>query len=117
MAEKVYIMGEVMKPGEYVIEDRNATVIESIGMAGEFTRIAAPNRTTIIRIENGRERIITVPVDDITQKGLRSRYHPARQGHRHRLPTSFYGLCLAGKNLDRFGLFFNAEVPINSGGT
>jgi polysaccharide export outer membrane protein len=73
MAEKVYIMGEVMKPGEYVIEDRNVTVIESIGMAGEFTRIAAPNRTTIIRIENGRERIITVPVDDITQKGLRSK--------------------------------------------
>jgi polysaccharide export outer membrane protein len=72
MAEKVYIMGEVMKPGEYVIEDRDATVIESIGMAGGFTRIAAPNRTTIIRMENGRERILTVPVDDITQKGLRS---------------------------------------------
>lgn len=71
MAEKVYIMGEVMKPGEYVIEDRDATVIESIGMAGGFTRIAAPNRTTIIRTENGRERILTVPVDDITQKGLR----------------------------------------------
>lgn len=72
MAEKVYVMGQVMKPGEYVIEDRDATVIECIGMAGGFTRIAAPNRTTIIRMENGREHLITVPVDDITTKGLKS---------------------------------------------
>ena len=72
MAEKVYIMGEVIKPGEYVIEDRDATIIECIGMAGGFTRIAAPNRTTIIRMENGHERLITVPVDDITDKGLKS---------------------------------------------
>lgn len=72
MAEKVYVMGEVIKPGEYVIEDRDATIIECIGMAGGFTRIAAPNRTTIIRMENGQERLITVPVDDITEKGLKS---------------------------------------------
>lgn len=71
-AEKVYIMGEVTKPGEYVIEDRGATVIEGIGMAGGFTRIAAPNRTTIIRMENGQERIITIPVEDITRNGLKS---------------------------------------------
>lgn len=69
MAEKVYIMGEVTKPGEYVIEDRDVTVVEAIGMAGGFTRIAAPNRTTIIRMENGQERILQVRVDDITGKG------------------------------------------------
>ncbi len=69
MAEKVYVMGEVMKPGEYVIEDRDATIIQAIGMAGGFTRIAAPNRTSIIRMENGQEQVITIPVDDITSTG------------------------------------------------
>lgn len=72
MAEKVYVMGEVEKPGEYVIEGSEASIIEAIGMAGGFTRIAAPNRTTIIRSDSGRDKIITVPVEDITSKGGRS---------------------------------------------
>ena len=43
--------------------------MEAIGMAGGFTPIAARNRTRIIRVENGVEKIIEVKVDAITGAG------------------------------------------------
>lgn len=72
MAEKVYVMGEVTKPGEYIIDNSDATVVEAIGMAGGFTRIAAPDRTSLVRLENGHEQILTIPVDEITRTGRTS---------------------------------------------
>ncbi|NVM20671.1 MAG: hypothetical protein HWN68_02685 [Desulfobacterales bacterium] len=38
-------------------------------MAGGFTPIAARNRTRIIRVENGVEKVIEVKVDAITSAG------------------------------------------------
>lgn len=68
-AEYFYIIGEVRKPGSFVVPDREITLVEAIGMAGGFTKIAARNRTRIIRVENGVEKIIDVKVDAITKAG------------------------------------------------
>jgi polysaccharide export outer membrane protein len=38
-------------------------------MAGGFTRIASRNKTRIIRVEEGVEKIIQVKVDAITKAG------------------------------------------------
>jgi hypothetical protein len=76
-------MGEVTKPGEYVIEDRGATVIEGIGMAEVSP--ASPLRTDDYHPHGKRPRtIITVPVEDITRKGLKSSDITCEQGHHHR---------------------------------
>ena len=45
------------------------TLVEAIGMAGGFTRIASRNSTRIIRIEDGVEKVIHVKVDEITDSG------------------------------------------------
>jgi polysaccharide export outer membrane protein len=68
-ANLFYIMGEVKEPGSYTFTKKNITLVEAIGTAGGFTPIAARNKTRIIRVEDGREKIITVNVDAITDAG------------------------------------------------
>ena len=68
-AEFFYIMGEVKTPGSYAFNKKDITIIEAISMAGGFTPIAARNKTRIVRIEDGREKIYDVNVDAITKSG------------------------------------------------
>lgn len=68
-AEHFYIIGQVRRPGSYSITGKEITLVEAIGMAGGFTRIAARNKTRIIRVEDGTEKIINVKVDAITKAG------------------------------------------------
>lgn len=68
-ADYFYIIGQVNNPGSYKIPEREITLVEAIGVAGGFTRIAARNKTRIIRVEDGTEKIINVKVDAITKAG------------------------------------------------
>lgn len=68
-AEHFYIIGQVTRPGFYSLTDKEITLVEAISMAGGFTRIAACNRTRIIRVDDGVEKIIEVKVDAITDAG------------------------------------------------
>jgi len=68
-AEHFYIIGQVKEPGSHPITDREITLVEAISMAGGFTPVAARNRTRIIRVEGGVEKIIEVRVDAITDAG------------------------------------------------
>jgi polysaccharide biosynthesis/export protein len=70
-AEYFYIIGQVKKPGSFMIPDREITLVEAISMAEGFTPIAARNRTRIIRVEGGVEKIIQVKVDAITEAGMK----------------------------------------------
>ena len=52
------VLGEVQKPGSYDMPDQeNVTVLQAIGMAGGYTRIANPSRVTLMRRAEGREKI------------------------------------------------------------
>jgi polysaccharide export outer membrane protein len=68
-AEKIVIIGQVNEPGDYVLKDKDLTIMDAIGMAGGFTRIAAQNRVRIIRTENGEDKKYTVDVEAITDEG------------------------------------------------
>jgi len=68
-ADFFYIIGEVKTPGSYTFNKKEISIVEAISMAGGFTRIAARNKTRIVRIENGVERIYDVNVDAITKAG------------------------------------------------
>lgn len=68
-AAMFYIMGEVKVPGSYKFTKKDITLVEAISTAGGFTPIAARNRTRIVRVDDGREKIITVNVDAITAAG------------------------------------------------
>lgn len=71
-AEHFYIMGQIRRPGSYPLTHREITLVEAITTAGGFTPIAARNRTRIIRIENGVEKIIEVKVDAIIDAGKKT---------------------------------------------
>lgn len=61
----VCVLGEVRSPGEINLQDKEITVVEAISMKGGFTDIASPNRTYIVRMDNGIKKIIPVKVNKI----------------------------------------------------
>ena len=68
-AEQFYIIGEVKNPGSFSFINREITLVEAISMAGGFGEWADRNRTRIVRMEDGIEKIIEVRVDAITKAG------------------------------------------------
>ena len=89
-AEHFYIMGQVIHPGSYSITDKEITLVEAISIAGGFTRIAARNRTRIIRVEDGVEKIIEIKVDAITKAGKKIQDVPIKPGDVIVVPESFF---------------------------
>ena len=58
-ARKVFtILGQVQKPGSYEIEGNESIgLLQAIGMAGGYTRIANPGNVTVKRNEGGVEKV------------------------------------------------------------
>lgn len=53
------VLGEVQKPGSYDMPDQQeVTVLQAIGMAGGYTRIANPNKVTLMRRTDGKENVM-----------------------------------------------------------
>ncbi|MBS0154441.1 MAG: SLBB domain-containing protein [Nitrospira sp.] len=63
-ASKLYVNGEVRRPGDYMYE-KGLTVHKAITMAGGFTEKAAESRTKVLRVINGQEVTISVKLDDL----------------------------------------------------
>jgi protein involved in polysaccharide export with SLBB domain len=63
-SKKVTVIGQVARPGTYPFQ-ANMTIIDAIALASGFTPIAAKNRVTIKRLENGEEKVLGVAVADI----------------------------------------------------
>ena len=52
------VLGQVQTPGSYSMPDNEpVTLLQAIGMAGGYTRIAEPSNITVKRIENGVESL------------------------------------------------------------
>jgi len=63
-SKKVYVFGQVKKPGTYKYEP-DMTIIQAITQAEGFTPLAARNKTSVTRLVNGEEVRITLPVERI----------------------------------------------------
>ena len=63
-SKKIYIFGEVTKPGTFPYEE-NMNIIQAVLLAGGFTRSASKNSANVTRIIEGQERKIKVAVQDI----------------------------------------------------
>ena len=63
-SKKVFVFGEVNKPGTFQYED-GMSVVQAVTLAGGFTRVAAKNSCTVTRVIDGSEKRIKVPVEDI----------------------------------------------------
>jgi polysaccharide biosynthesis/export protein len=64
---KVYVIGKVNKPGEFVVT-RQVDVVQALAMAGGMSTYAAANRIRILRREGNRQSAISFAYGDI-EKG------------------------------------------------
>jgi protein involved in polysaccharide export with SLBB domain len=62
--QKVYVNGEVKKPGDYPYE-KNITLHKVITMAGGFTDKASESRTKVLRVIEGHEQSIRLKLEDV----------------------------------------------------
>jgi polysaccharide biosynthesis/export protein len=69
--KEVFVLGEVKNPGAIQILGKYLTVLESITKAGGFAEFAAPNRTKVIRVQDGIEKTIKVDLNKV-KKGDKS---------------------------------------------
>lgn len=63
-SEKVYVTGEVIRPGSYLYED-SLSLQKAITLAGGFTEKAERNRLTVLRRTNGHEESVVVAPDSV----------------------------------------------------
>ncbi len=68
-SKKVFVFGQVRKPGTFNYED-NMNIVQAITLAGGFTDIAARDRTNVTRREGGGEKKYTVPISRILDGAL-----------------------------------------------
>lgn len=54
---KIYVLGEVAKPGEFTV-GRYVDVLQALTLAGGLTPYASENRIKILRRENGKEVVL-----------------------------------------------------------
>lgn len=87
----VTVLGEVKQPGTIEMPDQEqVTLLQLIGRAGGFTNIAATDRITIIRMENGKEQVIRVNVSAIIKSGDRNKDIELKAGDVVSVPQSFF---------------------------
>jgi polysaccharide export outer membrane protein len=65
-SRKVFITGEVAKPGEYPLSGPR-TVMQLIALAGGLNEYADANAITIMRMENGRQRSFKFHYKDVAR--------------------------------------------------
>jgi polysaccharide export outer membrane protein len=63
-SKKVFVFGEVQKPGALTYQD-GMSIVQAVTVAGGFNRVAAQNATSVTRRVKGQEVRIKVPVQDI----------------------------------------------------
>ncbi len=63
-SKKVFVFGEVGKPGSYPYEE-GMTIIHAISQSGGLSRSASKNNVNVTRVVDGREVKLPVKVEDI----------------------------------------------------
>ena len=87
--DQIFVFGEVNKPGPYNLKEESVSVVEAISLAGGLTKLAAANRTRIVRIEGGQERSIQIDIEKI-MKGDRSQDLILQAGDIVVVPEAFF---------------------------
>ena len=66
LSQKFYILGEVMRTGEYPLV-KHPTVLQAFALAGGFTEWASKKEIILLRHEGGKDKIFRINYRDITR--------------------------------------------------
>jgi protein involved in polysaccharide export with SLBB domain len=84
---KIYVLGEVRNPGIFLLRD-GPTALSACVLAGGFTDFAAPRQVKVMRVENGKPKVIKV---DLTRvKRGKARDLTLRDGDRLEVPRRLF---------------------------
>jgi protein involved in polysaccharide export with SLBB domain len=86
-SKKVFVFGEVQKPGTFVFED-SMNIVQAVTLAGGFSAHASKNSVSVTRLVNGEEQRFKVGVDDIGTG--RAENFPLRPGDIVFVPESLF---------------------------
>lgn len=75
---KVTILGEVTKPGQYVIPDGQTTLLNALGLAGDLTMYGKREDILIVRTENGH--VEKARINILKADFIKSNYYNLKQG-------------------------------------
>ena len=65
-SQKFYVMGEVMKTGEYPLV-KGLTVMQAFALAGGFTQWASKDEILLVRIEAGQRKVYKIDYKDMAK--------------------------------------------------
>lgn len=68
-AESVYVLGNVNRPGTYLLDPGVTTVLTAIAQAGGISELGSTKRIRVSRTQNGRAVELEVKLDDLLQPG------------------------------------------------
>ena len=68
-AETVFVLGNVNKPGTYLLDPGVTTVLTAIAQAGGVSELGSTKRIRVSRIQNGQNVEFEVKLDDLLQPG------------------------------------------------
>ena len=68
-AETVFVLGNVNKPGTYLLDPGVTTVLTAIAQAGGVSELGSTKRVRVSRIQNGQNVEFEVKLDDLLQPG------------------------------------------------
>jgi polysaccharide export outer membrane protein len=68
-AKRVFtILGEVQRPGTYEIQGESSlSLLQAIGLAGGYTRLSAPSKIIVERIQNGQKKVYNLNADSMSK--------------------------------------------------
>ncbi|MFW6129845.1 MAG: polysaccharide biosynthesis/export family protein [Atribacterota bacterium] len=73
-SKSISVLGAVKKPGSYKIpQEKSLNIMEAISIAGGFNDVASKGKVKIIRMEDGKEKNITVDVKGITKNDKKAK--------------------------------------------
>ena len=67
-ARRFSVLGQVQRPGSFDFpQNEPMNLLEAIAMAGGYTRLGAPSKVTVRRVENGSPQIFQLNADEMVQ--------------------------------------------------
>lgn len=84
----IVVLGQVKAPGKYPYK-KGMTLVQAIALAGGLMDAAAPNGTRVIRMEDGKKKVIQVPLGSIL-RGERNRDVSLKEDDTIVVPESFF---------------------------
>lgn len=75
---KVTVLGEVNNPGQYIIPDGNATLLNALGLAGDLTMYGKRNDVLVVRNIDGVTTKVRIDLSNATF--INSPYYYLKQG-------------------------------------